>query len=481
MGTGQHTLRRRRVAVIGSGVSGLTAAHILNRDDDVTLLEADDRLGGHAHTHRVADAGGGELRVDSGFIVHNRRTYPRLLRLFDELGVRTQPTEMSMSVSCDGCGLEYAGARGLRAMLPNRSRRSPAYLRMLAEIPRFHRAARGLLASAPDGADAAGEGAPRGGGAAGARVRGAGRGTRGVRRPAGRRAPSAGAGPGTLPRGARPGTDGPTLGEFVRRHGFSPYMTAHFLLPLVSAVWSCPPGAATDYPARYLFAFLANHGMLGVWGSPRWRTVVGGSGSYVERIAGNLHAVRTGSPVRSLARTADGVRLRTPTDTLDFDAAVVATHADQALALLERPTDAEREVLGAFGYSRNPTLLHTDTSVLPRDRSAWASWNHRLASCEPDRDPVRVSYHMNRLQGLDAADQYVVTLNGTDRVDPARVVAAADYAHPVYTPAALAAQRRLPELDDGVVAFAGAHHGWGFHEDGCASGVRAAASLGTLW
>jgi predicted NAD/FAD-binding protein len=258
-------------------------------------------------------------------------------------------------------------------------------------------------------------------------------------------------------------------------------MTAHFLLPLVSAVWSCPPGAATDYPARHLFAFLANHGMLGVWGSPRWRTVVGGSGSYVERIAWNLHAVRTGSPVLSLARTADGVRLRTPTDTLDFDAAVVATHADQALALLERPTDAEREVLGAFGYSRNPTLLHTDTSVLPRDRSAWASWNHRLASCEPDGEPVRVSYHMNRLQGLDAADQYVVTLNGTDRVDPARVVAAADYAHPVYTPASLAAQRRLPELDDGVVAFAGAHHGWGFHEDGCASGVRAAASLGTLW
>ncbi|MEE2038097.1 FAD-dependent oxidoreductase [Nocardiopsis sp. CT-R113] len=453
MGTGQYTLRRRRVAVIGSGVAGLTAAHILHRDDDVTLLEADDRLGGHAHTHRIADGGDGELWVDSGFIVHNRQTYPHLLRLFDELGVRTRPTEMSMSVSCDGCGLEYAGARGMRAMLPNRSRRSPAYLRMLAEIPRFHRAARRLLASGEDGA-ATGQQAP---------------------------GPAGAAEPGAAPRRARAAADEPTLGEFVREHRFSPYMTAHFLLPLVSAVWSCPPGTATDYPARYLFAFLANHGMLGVWGSPRWRTVEGGSRSYVERVAKNLHAVRTGSPVRSLARTAKGVRVRTPTDTLDFDAAVVATHADQALALLDAPTDTEREVLGAFGYSRNRTLLHTDASVLPRDRTTWASWNHRLASCEPDRDPVRVSYHMNRLQNLDAADQYVVTLNGDDRVDPGRVVAAMDYTHPVYTPASLAAQRRLPELDDGVVAFAGAHHGWGFHEDGCASGVRAAASLGSLW
>ncbi|MCK9874068.1 FAD-dependent oxidoreductase [Nocardiopsis dassonvillei] len=428
MGTGQHTLRRRRVAVIGSGVSGLTAAHVLHRDDDVTLFEADDRLGGHAHTHRIDGGPGGELGVDSGFIVHNRRTYPHLLRLFDELGVHTQPTEMSMSVSCRGCGLEYAGARGMRAMLPNRSRRSPAYLRMLTEIPRFHRAARRLLAATPP-----------------------------------------------------PGAAEPTLGAFVRHHRFTPYTVAHFLLPLVSAVWSCPPGTATDYPARYLFSFLANHGMLSVWGSPRWRTVTGGSHAYVERVAKNLHAVRTGTPVTSLARTAQGVRLRAGGEALDFDAVVVATHADQALALLADPTDAEREVLGAFGYSRNRTLLHTDASVLPADRDVWASWNHRLASCEPDTEPVRVSYHMNRLQRLDADEQYVVTLNGADEVDPDRVVAAMDYAHPVYTPASLVAQRRLPELSDRAVAFAGAHHGWGFHEDGCRSGVRAAASLGVHW
>ncbi|RKS09684.1 putative NAD/FAD-binding protein [Nocardiopsis sp. Huas11] len=423
-----RTAPRRQIAVIGSGVAGLTAAHVLQRHADVTLLEADDRLGGHAHTHGVGGAGGAELPVDSGFIVHNRRTYPHLLRLFEELGVPTRSTEMSMSVRCDGCGLEYAGARGLPALLPNRSRRSAAYVRMLAEVPRFHRAARRVLEGGPP--------AP-------------------VREP--------------------------TLGGFVRHHRFGPYFVAHFLLPLVSAVWSCPPGASLDYPARYLFAFLRHHGMLSVWGSPSWRTVEGGSRVYVERVAANLASVRTGAPVSGLARTDRGVRMRVGAREEEFDAAVVATHADQALALLESPTPVQKEVLGAFGYSRNRTLLHTDTSVLPRDRAVWASWNHRLSSCEPDDAPVRVSYHMNRLQHLPGGEQYVVTLNDGGAVAPDRVVAAMDYAHPVYTPASVAAQRRLGELDDGVVAFAGAHHGWGFHEDGCRSGVTAAASLGVRW
>lgn len=417
---------RRRIAVIGSGVSGLTAAHILRDRAEVTLLEADDRLGGHAHTHRLTGEDGGELLVDSGFIVHNRRTYPHLIRLFDELGVETRPTEMSLSVSCDGCGLEYAGARGVRALLPTDSRATAAHLRMLTEIPRFHRAARALLAAPTDG-------------------------------------------------------PGPTLGEFAADRALSRYTVAHFLVPLVSAVWSCPPGTALDYPARYLFAFLANHGMLGVWGSPRWRTVVGGSRSYVERVAKNLDAVRTGAPVRSLERRPGGVRLRAGGDLLEFDAAVVAVHADRALALLERPTPAERAVLGAFRYSRNRTLLHTDTSVLPRDPAVRASWNHRLPSCDPDAGAVRVSYDMNRLQRLPGRRRHLVTLNDDGRVDPRLVLAEMDYEHPVYTPEALAAQRRLPDLDDGVIAFAGAHHGWGFHEDGCASGVRAAESLGAVW
>ncbi|WP_116245718.1 NAD(P)/FAD-dependent oxidoreductase [Nocardiopsis sp. FIRDI 009] len=426
MVTDQNTSVRRRVAVIGAGVAGLTAAHVLRHDFRVTLLEADDRLGGHAHTHRVGPAPG--TWVDSGFIVHNRRTYPRLLRLFDELGVPTRATEMSMSVSCDGCGLEYAGARGPLALLPGRSGRGPAFAHMLTEIPRFHRAARRVL---------------------------------GVRH--------------------RVGLREPTLGDFVRAHRFRPHFVAHFLLPLVSAVWSCPSGTALDYPARYLFAFLANHGMLSVWGSPEWRTVAGGSRVYVERVAKNLHSVRTGARVTSLARTRSGVRLRVDDQEEHYDAAVVATHADQALELLEEPTRAEREVLGAFRYSRNRTLLHTDTSVLPRDRGTWSSWNHRLASCDPDEDPARVSYHMNRLQRLDGGEQYLVTLNDDGAVKPDAVLAEMDYAHPVYTPESVAAQRRLGELNDGLVAFAGAHHGWGFHEDGCRSGVLAAASLGVRW
>ncbi|MBQ1082818.1 NAD(P)/FAD-dependent oxidoreductase [Nocardiopsis sp. B62] len=427
-----HHNGRRRVAVIGSGVSGLTAAYILGRHDDVTLFEADDRPGGHAHTHRVPGADSGELGVDSGFIVHNRRTYPHLLRLFDELGVATRPTEMSLSVSCEGCGLEYAGARGARALWPSGSRRSADHVRMLLDIPRFHQAARRLVSVA---------------------------------------------------RKVDPGGTvvGPTLGEFADRHRFSPYFTAHFLLPLVSAVWSCPAGTALDYPARHLFGFLEHHGMLGIWGSPRWRTVEGGSHTYVERVLAGLHSVRLGTPVRALAHNGDGVRLSTDNEVLEFDAAVVATHADQALALIEHPSADEREILGAFTYTRNHTLLHTDTSVLPSDRDTWASWNHRLTSCDPGGSPVRVSYHMNRLQGLPEGTDYVVTLNADDDVKPDRVVAAMDYAHPVFTPESVAAQGRLRSLDTPVLAFAGAHHGWGFHEDGCRSGVEAAAALGRRW
>ncbi|GAA3743953.1 putative NAD/FAD-binding protein [Spinactinospora alkalitolerans] len=421
---------RRRIAVVGAGVAGLTAAYVLQRGGaEVTLFEAEERLGGHAHTHDVPDGDGPPLAVDSGFIVHNRRTYPLLTRLFDELGVRTRPCEMSMAVTCEGCGLEYAGARGLRGLFPTAGNLArPRYLRMLGEIPRFHRAARRLLRT-----------------------------------------------PGT-------GAAEPTLGEFARRCGHSGYFTSHFLLPLVSAVWSCPPGTALDYPARYLFAFLANHGMLSVFGSPRWRTVVGGSRGYVERAAKELTSVRTATPVHSVRRTAEGLGVRTEDGAQEhFDAGVIATHADQALRLLERPSDAQRRVLGAFGYSRNPTLLHTDPSLLPRAAAARASWNHRLQSCSASAETVRVSYHMNRLQGLDARSDYVVSLNSADAVPEDRVLAAMVYHHPVYTPESLAAQRLLPDLNDSVLAFAGAHHGWGFHEDGCRSGVAAAEALGTRW
>ncbi|MFE9487351.1 NAD(P)/FAD-dependent oxidoreductase [Streptomyces sp. NPDC006641] len=416
-----------RTAVIGSGVAGLTAAHILARAHHVTLYEADDRLGGHAHTHDLTAPDGRTHRVDSGFIVHNRRTYPNLLRLFSELGVATQESEMSMSVRCEGCGLEYAGARGLRGLLaqPRNTVRVP-YLRMLTEVSRFHRTARRLL--------------------------------------------------------DRSGSDDMlTLGEFLDEEGFSPYFRAHFMTPVVSAVWSCDADTALRYPAAYLFRFLAHHGMLSVSGSPVWRTVTGGSGTYVDRIAAGLHEVRVGTPVRSVLRHTDSVDVTADDGTTSYDHIVLATHPDQALRLLADATPDEKEVLGAFRHSRNDTLLHTDTTLLPRTSGARASWNYLMPACRAGADRVRVSYDMNRLQRLDATQTYVVTLGGQDRVDPTRVLARMAYEHPVYTPESVAAQRRLPKLTTAVNAFAGAYHGWGFHEDGCRSGVEAAAALGVSW
>ncbi|MET8682864.1 FAD-dependent oxidoreductase [Streptomyces sp. NPDC004732] len=418
---------RRRTAVIGSGVAGLTAAHLLARVHHVTLYEADDRLGGHAHTHDLTSSDGTGHRVDSGFIVHNRRTYPNLLRLFTELGIATQDSEMSMSVRCEGCGLEYAGSRGPAGLFARpRNALRPDYLRLLAQVPGFHRAARRLLAQEDDNAL--------------------------------------------------------TLGEFLDREGFSSYFRTHFMTPLVAAVWSCDAATAQRYPAVYLFRFLKHHGLLSVGGSPTWRTVTGGSRSYVDRIAANLHEIRLAAPVRALQRHPDGVSLIAHDGTTHrYDSVVVATHPDQALKLLSDATPREKEVLGAFRYSRNTTLLHTDTSVLPRARAARASWNYLMPSCTASTDRVRVSYDMNRLQRLDAPETYVVTLGGEGRVDAARVRARMVYEHPVYTPESVAAQQRLPELSGAVTAFAGAYHGWGFHEDGCRSGVAAAAALGVPW
>jgi predicted NAD/FAD-binding protein len=424
----------RRVAVIGSGVAGLTAAWVLQRSAEVTLFEADGRTGGHAHTHDIASPAGPVLGVDTGFLVHNRRTYPILCRLFDELGVATQPSEMSMSVVCEGCGLEYAGGRGAAGVLARpRSVLRPQYLRMLTEIPRFHRAARALLARPADGADAA-DGSEQ------------------------------------------------TLGTFLAEGGYSRYFVNHFMAPVVSAVWSCNPDTALRYPARYLFTFLSHHGLLSVTGSPQWRTVSGGSRSYVDAVTKQLAAVHTSTPVRALTRTAAGVQVTDDTGTRqDFDAAVVATHPDQALALLAEPTAPEREVLGAFPYSRNETLLHTDASVLPSSRGAAASWNYRLAGCEARPEHVLVSYDVSRLQRLAGPQRFVVTLNPQGRVRAGDVLARMMYSHPVYTPESVAAQRRLPDLDDDRIAFAGAYHGWGFHEDGARAGLAAARRLGGSW
>lgn len=414
----------RSIAVIGSGVAGLTAAHVLSGHDRVTLYEADRRFGGHAHTQFVHVRPGAPTAIDTAFLVHNDRTYPTLCRLFDELGIETADADMSMSVRDDSIGLEYAGARGPRGLFASPATARPRYLWMLAEIKRFHRCARRLLAD------------PRG--------------------------------------------EAVQLGDFVQQSGFSQFFVDRFLTPLVAAVWSCPPGQAMTYPAQYLFRFLDHHGMLSVFGSPQWKTVKGGSHTYVDAVVSGIHEAFAGASVSQVERIPAGGVTVTATGHPPrvFDAAVIATHSDQALSLLAQPTPAERAVLGAIGYVSNSAQLHTDESLLPRYAAARASWNYLS---KDDSQGVVVTYDITRLMRLPGPQRFLVTLGGECLVEPAAVLAEMTYHHPVYTSQSVAAQRRLPSLNDGRIVFAGAYHGWGFHEDGAASGLRAAQALGRYW
>jgi len=421
------TQARPTVAVIGGGVSGLTAAYLLSRTHHVTLFEADDRVGGHAHTHDVPLSDGTTAAVDSGFIVLNDRTYPLLRRLFAELAVETRPTEMSMSITCAECGLNYVGGRKASGIFAQRRRLlDPRFWRLLLGVRRFQKAALRLLAEEPE--------------------------------------------------------SGLTYGEFLDRHGFDRHFVTHYALPIVSCVWSMGHREALDYPAAYLFAFLDHHGFLRLGDAPTWHTVVGGSRTYVGAITSRLDVVRTRTRVTAVSRKPDAVEVD---DELGahhaFDKVVLATHADEALALLTDAGEDEQEVLGAFGYSRNVTHLHRDESVLPARRTGRASWNYRLEGCRTVTDRSRVSYWMNRLQGHPESDPLVVTLNPGDGETPSDVVATMTYLHPTYTAASVAAQRRLAGLNSDRLAFAGAYHGWGFHEDGCRSGVAAAEALGATW
>jgi predicted NAD/FAD-binding protein len=416
----------RTAAVIGSGIAGLTAAHILNRTHAVTLFESADRPGGHVHTHTVVDSAGGKHQIDSGFIVHNDQTYPLLRRLFSELGVRTKPAEMSMSISCGGCGLEYSGGRGVGGILaqPNRVF-DQRFGRMLREVPRFHRLAKAVLAGQPDDSSWAG---------------------------------------------------------FLEKHQFSEYFTHHFAIPLVAGVWSCGYENARHYPAAYLFRFLDQHGMLSVRGSHTWRTVVGGARTYVEAILANLNAVHVATPVRAIQRHEDSVDIRIDNDSLvRFDRVVVATHADAARTILADATETEHRLLGEFSYSMNSVWLHRDSSVLPGASRARASWNYRMKSCREPSDRVLVSYWMNRLHDLTSDEQYLVTLNPEGWVDVSTALARTSYSHPILTSSTFRAAERLRSAGGQRLAFAGAHLGWGFHEDGCRSGVHAAERFGVVW
>ena len=341
----------------------------------------------------------------------------------------TRPTEMSMSITCGGCGLSYAGGRGLRGILAQPWRAGdPRFVRMLTEVRRFHRQAHALLAPSADG------------------------------------------GPS--------GQADPTWEEFLRAGGYSSYFVRHFAIPLVACVWSAGGRDAGAYPARHLFRFLDHHGMLSVSGSPTWRTVTGGSATYVDRLVARLGDVRTSSPVTSVIRHDDGVDVRTAAGVETFDRVIVATHANQALDLLADASPLEKADLSAIRYSVNHTWLHRDSSLLPAVRAARSSWNYRMASCDDASDKVLVSYWMNRLQGISDSQDHIVTLNAAGHVDPSTVTAQMVYEHPIFTRDAVAAASRLRTAGGDRLAFAGAHLGWGFHEDGCRSGRRSCRASG---
>ena len=390
-------------------MAGLGAAHLLSRARDVELFEKDARAGGHVNT--VEHRG---LGLDTGFIVHNTPNYPYLNRLFAELGVRVQESEMSFSVVCGDCGLEWSGRRPFAQA---RNVANVRFHRFLLEVARWLRTAVSTLDT----------------------------------------------------------SEGLSLGQYVERHGYSERFRSHFLVPLTSALWSTAPARALEFPAAYAIRFFDNHGMLGL-GRFRWRTVSGGSRRYVEAIGARLDGrLHLGRGVRSIRRTPDGVELRVGDAVERFDRVVVATHADQALALLEDPTTDERRVLGGFAYTTNAAVLHTDSRFLPRTARAGAAWNYRLGD---DGRPT-ITYHLNRLQALETERDYCVTLN--EDVPEEHVLERFTYEHPLYTSATLRAQSELPLLAGGPTHFVGAYFGNGFHEDGLASGVAAARALGVEW
>lgn len=407
-----------RIAVVGSGISGLSAAWRLSQRHEVVLFERDDRLGGHTHTHAIRHEGR-DWRVDTGFIVHNPVHYPRLAALFEELGVASRPTTMSFSVH-RADGLEYNATTLDALFCQRRNLVSPRFLGMVADLVRFYRQAPALL-EAP--------------------------------------------GPG------------PTLGGYLALNGYGDAFRDDHLVPMASALWSSPPSRILDFPARYLVAFMANHQMLQVRGRPQWRVVDGGSATYVERLRARWRVQeRLRTPVRAVRRHEDGVQVLHADGIEGFDHVVLACHSDQALALLEHPDPRERAILGALPYQENEVVLHTDARLLPRQRKAWAAWNAYVPG-DPAA-PCTVSYCMSLLQGLETNEPFVVTLNRTDAIDPSRVLQRMRYAHPVYTDASVAARARLHEIQ-GLrrTWFAGAYWGWGFHEDGIRSGEEAAAAI----
>lgn len=407
-----------RIAVIGSGIAGLASAWWLDGEHEVTLFEANDYLGGHTHTHAL-QVGGRQMAVDTGFIVFNPLHYPLLSALFDELDVESQPTTMSFSMRSERSGVEYNATSLDGLFCQRRNLVSPRFWGMLRDLRRFYRDAPALL----------------------------------------------------------DGGDGPTLGEYLHRERYGEAFVEEHLLPMASALWSSPAATVRQFPARYLVQFMANHQMLQISGRPQWRVVKGGSTRYIDAMRARWQVrERLECKVWKVEREADGARVHSTAGVEGFDQVILACHSDQALRLLEDADPFERQVLGAINYQHNEVVLHTDASLLPRNRKAWAAWNAHVPKAADA--PCTVSYCMNLLQGLPGDTPLVVTLNDSARIDPAKVLRRMRYAHPVHDHAAVAAQQRWADIQgQRHTWFAGAYWGWGFHEDGIRSARRVVDAL----
>ncbi|MBJ7610486.1 MAG: FAD-dependent oxidoreductase [Candidatus Dormibacteraeota bacterium] len=410
-----------RVAIVGAGVSGLVAAYLLHREHDITVFEAGDYPGGHVNTIPV-EVQSGTYQVDTGFIVFNEANYPNFRRLLKRIGVGEQPSNMSFSVSSRQDDFEYSSA-GANAIFAQRSHLvRPAFYRMLVDKVRFNREVRRLLEQVGEG---------------------------------------------------------PTLGEFLDARRYSRTFVDRLIVPQVAAVWSAAAEEARAFPAKYLAQFLDNHGLLQVGGHPRWATVPGGSARYVEAMTRPFkRRIRLSSPVRAIDRTEDWVDITPDHGQPErFDRVIIATHSDQALRMLSQPTPHERDMLSSFEYQQNEVALHTDTGMLPRRRRAWAAWNYHLIDGHTGSSAV--TYHMNRLQSIEAPEQFCVTLNNLAGIDDSKIVRTFNYQHPVFTHRSVRAQERHQSvLGANRTYFCGAYWGYGFHEDGVDSALRVAAHFG---
>lgn len=418
-------MERRRIALVGGGVAGTGAAWLLAQRHEVTLFEAEERLGGHTNTV-ACDLPEGQVPVDTGFIVYNEPNYPELTALFRHLGVATEPSDMSFAFAATDLDLEYSGSGlgGLFAQRRNLLR--PRFWHMVRDILRFNdEADRRLTVGLPE--DLA-------------------------------------------------------LGELLDEIGLGAAFRRYYLLPMSAAIWSCPQDVMLRFPAHSFLRFFHNHGLIRLRDRPQWRTVSGGGQQYLERLRAGIQRVVTGTPVRRVARDADGSGVRLHGDTGElghFDEVVIGAHADQALGMLERPTLWERSLLGAFSYQDNDAWLHTDARLMPRRRAVWSSWNHLTRRAADGSHPVSVTYWMNRLQNLPTATDVLVTLNPLQAPAPETVIRRQCYAHPVFDRHAMRAQRLLPMIQGrDRIWYCGSYHGYGFHEDAFASAVRVAERLG---